>query len=481
VKLKKQRAEEVVMRKKRNTQVEFDFQPSNLQVTNEYYERYERISAILDDCREIVDAVHRDLKKLLKRKKKDGPGRPCDFSSDTLLRMVICQILEGESLRGTVIRIDDSNYLRRFVRIYNGAMMGFTTFCALRNAIRARTWRKINVVLTQAAVDAEWISGERCRIDTTAYETNIRWPTDSGLLWDIYRVISRLINTARKIDPEAASDRRLQAKLAKRLHCKIARRSAKKGTVSKEAKSLYFQLIPLTECLLEWVPIVCERLRAGLGKDAYVCDESFMIEFVIDQLEHFGRLGWRVAEQSRRRVIHGESVPNEEKLFSIFEPHTELLKRGKAGKAIEFGHMIFIQQVEGKFITDYNVFANKPVDHALVDGSLDSHRRIFGENPREFSADKGFYESMEKIAKLEAEIDVVSIAKKGNRTEEETERETSKEFKLGQRFRAGIEGSISFLKRALGMFRCRNKGWEHYVATVGATVFVHNLLILARQ
>ena len=266
------------MRKKRNTQIEFDFQPSNLQVTNQYYERYERISAILDDCPEIVDAVHRDLKKLLKRKKKDGPGRPCAFSSDTVLRMVICQIVEGEALRGTVIRIDDSNYLRRFVRIYNGEMMGFTTFCELKNAIRPKTWKKINDLLTQAAVEAERISGDRCRLDTTAYETNIRWPTDSGLLWDTYRVISRLINTARKIDPEAVSDRRLQAKLAKRVHCKIARRSAKKGTVSKEAKSLYFRLIPLTERLLEWVPIVCERLRAALGKGAYVGEGSLMIE-----------------------------------------------------------------------------------------------------------------------------------------------------------------------------------------------------------
>jgi IS5 family transposase len=474
------RREEVVMRKKRNTQNEFDFQPSNLKVTNQYYERYERISEILDGCPEIVDAVHGDLKKLLKRERKNGPGRQCDFSTDTVVRIVICEILEGESLRGTVIRIDDSNFLRRFVRIYNGKMMDFTTLCTLKNAIRPKTWKKINRLLTEAAVEEERISGERCRLDTTVYETNVRWPTDSGLLWDTYRVIARLINTAREIDPEAAADRRLQAKRAKRLHGKIVRRSAKKGTVSRAAKSLYSQLIPLVERLLEWVPTVCERLRAGLAMNAYGFEESFVIDFVIDQLEHFGALGWRVAEQSRRRVLYGESVPNDEKIFSIFEPHTELLKRGKAGKPIEFGHMISIQQVEGKFITDYKVFEKKPVDHALVDGSLESHRRIFGENPREFSADKGFYESMTKIEELEAEIDVVSIGKKGKRTEKETARETSKEFKLGQQFRAGVEGSISFLKRALGMFRCRSKGWEHYVATVGATVFVHNLLVLAR-
>ena len=104
-----------------------------------------------------------------------------------------------------------------------------------------------------------------------------------------------------------------------------------------------------------------------------------------------------------------------------------------------------------------------------------------GENPREFSADKGFYERMDRIEELEADIEVVSIAKQGPRTEEQLVRESSKDFKLGQRFRAGVEGTISFLKRVLGMFRCRNKGWGHYVATVGASVFAHNLLILARS
>jgi IS5 family transposase len=226
---------------------------------------------------------------------------------------------------------------------------------------------------------------------------------------------------------------------------------------------------------------VCERLRAGLLEDAYDFIDSAILEGLVEQIEYFRSLGLKITDQGRRRVIEGEQVPNEEKIFSIFEPHTELLKRGKAGKPIEFGHMISIQQVEGKFITDYRVFERKPIDYTLIDPALESHRKLFGSNPAELSADKGFYESMDKIEKLEEDIEIVSIGKKGSRTEEETKRETSKAFKLGQQFRAGVEGSISFLKRALGMWRCMNKGWEHYVATVGATVFTHNLLILARN
>lgn len=185
-------------------------------------------------------------------------------------------------------------------------------------------------------------------------------------------------------------------------------------------------------------------------------------------------------EQARRRVLDGESVPNDEKLFSIFEPHTELLKRGRAGKEVEFGHMISIQQVEGKFITDYEVFEKKPVEYELVDGAIESHRQLFGKAPDVFAADKGFWESPLATERLGWQVPLVAIGKKGKRTAEETAHERSLPFRLAQNFRAGVEGSISFLKVVLGLWRCMNKGFEHFVSTVGATVFAHNLLNLAR-
>ncbi len=465
------------MRMKKNNQIEFDFQPSSsaLGITQQYFERYERISRILDENPAIVDLVHRDLNELLKNLSRTGPGRKCEVTSDSVLRMLICQIVEGESLRGIAIRIDDSNYLRRFVRIYNGPMIDYSTLCTLKNAIRPRTWEKINEALTHAAVEGGLIEGEKLRLDTTAVETNIRWPTDSGLLWDTYRVLCRLVNTARKIDPDSASDRRLQPKLVKRLHTTIARRSGTKGVVSEAAKRLYAKLIRLVDDLLEWVPSVCERLRERFGW----IDSSDVEIALIAQIEHFRALGRKVVDQARRRIVDGEKVPNEEKIFSIFEPHTELLMRGKASKPIEFGHMVAIHQVQGKFITDYEVFTKRPVDYTLLDPALESHKKTFGRLPDELAADKGFYEDMAKIKELEQEIEIVSIAKKGSRTEEETAREKTEAFRLGQKFRAGVEGSISFLKRILGLWRCMNKGWQHFVSTVGATVFVHNLLVLA--
>ncbi len=147
---------------------------------------------------------------------------------------------------------------------------------------------------------------------------------------------------------------------------------------------------------------------------------------------------------------------------------------------IDPGHMIQIQQVESKFITDYDVFENKPVEYELLKPALEGHKKLFGDYPQVVSADKGYYQNMAAIKYLEQKIDVVAIAKKGKRTEEEQERESDPDFSFGQRFRAGVEGTISYLKRVFRLFRCLNNGWEHYTSTVGAAIFTHNLLILTR-
>ena len=111
---------------------------------------------------------------------------------------------------------------------------------------------------------------------------------------------------------------------------------------------------------------------------------------------------------------------------------------------------------------------------------MESHKKLFGHYPDELAGDKGYYENMAAIDRLQKKVPMVSIAKKGRRTPEETEREHDLLFRIAQRFRAGVEGTISFLKRMLRLARCFNKGWEHFVSTVGQTIFAHNLLVLAR-
>jgi len=468
------------LRPKLDLQPELDFPVSNLALTQEYYAKYQAISKILDDNPEILSLVHGEVKHTLEstsEKKKPSRYR---YTSDNVLRILVVQSLEGLSLRQTVVRIDDSPALRRFTRIDGKAMMDFTTLDKLKNAIRPKTWKRINQALAQYAVREEAITGEALRLDTTAVETNIHWPTDSSLLWDSYRVLAGLIEQARKLDASLVGSGRLHRRRAKRAALSIARKAAKRGKNAEALKPLYRGLLEHVEGLCEWALRVATGLTQRASAQRYGAWKCAEAEALVQEFQHFHGLAQQVIGQARRRVFEGKAVPNEEKLFSLFEPHTELLKRGKAGKDIEFGHMIQIQQVREKFITDYDVYEKKPVEHALLKLALASHRELFGSDPSQLAADKGYYQNMDAIYELEQTIDVVSIAKKGKRTVEETEREHDPLFRQGQAFRAGVEGTISFFKRVLRLARCFNRGWEHFVSTVGNTVFAHNLLVLAR-
>jgi IS5 family transposase len=460
-------------------QGQLDFRRSNLNLTKQYYGKYDRVARTLEENRDIVACMHEDLRKPLKYAGTKGKdGRPHVFTSDQVLRILICQAIEGASLREIVIRIDDSEFLRHFTRIGVGPMMDYSTLDKMKNSIRPETWKKVNRLLAEYAVEADRITGERMRLDTSAVETDIHYPTDSGLLWDVYRVLARLIGRAREIDPEAAGTRRLHRRAAKRLHLKISRAATKKGDAAPKLKPLYRALIEQVEGISAYAGEVSKALQVPRRRRD-ILDQA-MADVLAEEMEQVRGLGAQAIDQARRRVILGERVPNEEKLYSIFEPHTELLIRGKAGKEVEFGHMIQIQQVRQKFITDYEVFPKKPVEHQLLEPALKSHRDLFGAYPKELAADKGYYESVEVLRELRKRIGTVSIGKKGSRTEEETEIEEDPAFRHMQRFRAGVEGTISFLKRVFRLARCFNRGWEHFVSTVGAMVFSHNLLVLAR-
>jgi IS5 family transposase len=458
------------MRTKIITQPELDFDASILKITQDFYAKYDRISHLLDENPTILDLVHGDLESLAEVSEGEGRSR---YASDTVLRLCVCQVVEGLSLRETIVRVDTCGALRRFVRVDGGSMMDYSTFCRLRNAIPPETWQKINRTLAQYAVAQEAISAESLRLDTTAVETNIHWPTDSSLLVDVFEVVKRDLDKARELGVELLAGRRFHENRVRQLGLRIIRKGGRRGAAAKELKPLYKRLIRQIEEILSVAGSVAACLRSPIVSSG-VRDEELAA-----RLTEFQGLGTQVISQARRRVINEESVPNDEKLFSVFEPHTELLKRGKAGKPIEFGHMIQIQQVKEKFITDYGVYEKKPVEPELLGAALDSHRSLFGMNPTCLTADKGYFEQG-TVDTLEQQIKTVSIAKKGKRTAAQTEREHDPVFRHAQRFRAGVEGTISYLKRVLGLSRCFTKGWTHYQSTIGASVFTHNLLILAR-
>lgn len=455
--------------------------PAAQKETQKYYDRYDALSSILDENLDLLDRIHKDIQKSVKSLRSSPNARGFRYTTDEIFRMILVQILEGWSIRETCVRIEDSNTLRAFTRIGMGTMMHYSSLCILRNAIKPETWKVVNGLLAQYAVRKGVISGTDLRLDTTAVETNIHYPTDSRQLSDCSRVLSRNIKRAREIDPDAVGTERLQHRRTKRTADQIGRATQRKNPPSVEKlRPLYEKLVFRVERTLSWANAVAGELRKGIALNRYDVLEHVAVEAIVAEIEHYGALTERVLDQTRRRVFQGEAVPSEEKVLSIFEPHTELLIRGKAGKRIEYGHMIQIQQVRENFITDYGVFEKRPLEPDLLEESLRSHENLFGRLPQVLAADKGYYPGKDGLRALESRIEVVSIAKKGQRTEEEVEREHDALFRIAQRFRAGIEGSISYLKRVYRLLRCFNKGWSHYAATIGATIFAHNLVVLAR-
>ena len=465
------------MRTKLNPQDPLDFSPSSLKVTREYHEKYRAVDEILTATPQILTVFHREVSRVLT---KEGRKRRAEFTSDHLLRAILVMEIEGLPYRETVVRIDDSQFLRRFVRVFDHPVMDYSLLCRAYKAVSPEAWKQINRLLGRYAIERERITGASLRVDTTACETQIHYPTDSSLLWDGYRVLSRTIARIREYDSDAVGSGRRQDRRVKRLMLRITRAANHTEGNRKKLQRPYRALLAHVSRILDWSRQVRGTVQPRLETQAYDLQVGWILTGLLNELDRYDALIEKVIRQASRRVLDGEKVPNAEKLFSIFEPHTELLIRGKVAKPIEFGHMVLLQQVEEKFITGYEVFERRPSDESLVEGILQSHQQTFGQLPESFTADKGFYQSMSKLRELEKDIANVSIAKKGSRTDAERDREHHPVFRALQRFRAGIEGTISALKRAFKMGRCLYRSFRTYCSSVGAHVFAHNLLVLTR-
>lgn len=453
------------MRQKSYATQYFDFSgESSVKVVEDYRNKYQALSDILDANPAILDLAHSDWRNLLST---SDDGRGSRYTSEQLLRALIVMFVENEDYRGTVVRIDTSEFLHYFIRLGVQPAMDFTFLNRAFGVLSAETLEAMNNALSRYALQQEKISGEKQRMDTTAYEVNIHYPTDSSLLWDSFRTLARLIGNVRKDLPELELDCRFHLKKTKKLYTYISRNvSSKSKKTKRHVKKDYRKLI--------------EAVRRVHGLGSNVLQRAFQQGYDVPSLSHYLPLVARIINQADRRVLQGESVPHDEKLYSLFEEHTELIKRGKAGKPIEFGHKVLFCQTGEKFIHHYQVQKKAVADKDVLKPAIKAHKKLFGAYPDILATDKGFYESMKQITDLEKKIKTVSIAKKGRRTDQEYARETTEEFKDGQRFRAGSEGSISVLKRAFKLGRCLFKGFKHYAASVGLAVLCHNLTLLTR-
>ena len=289
-------------------------------------------------------------------------------------------------------------------------------------------------------------------------------------------MLVRLIGRLREIVPQDVPRFPNRKRAARRRMQKLQRMTAAQR--KNQQLPAYKELLSITQEVLTNAGRAAEATRQSRGKTAV---ETLTLACLHTEVTEYCQLGLRVVDQARRRVIEQEQVPTSEKLYSIFEPHTDLIKRGKVNKPIEFGHKVFLAESARGLITQYRVLKGNPSDEDHVKPALDNHQDAFGFPPEVFAGDRGFDNQDNQKKCVQAGVACPSIPQRGGQKSQERQAlEKTPDFKKAQRFRAGIEGRISVLFRGRGMKRCLAQGPERFESFIGAAVLANNLMKTAQ-
>lgn len=430
------------------------------------------ISLFLDAQPELVNLVHQDLVRGLKKPHTGRSG----LNAERTLRSFILKRVKNWDYRELSERTADGLALRVFTAFFCDHVPEHDAFYRAFNRLTPSTIQVLNAAVVQAAVDLGLEDGKKLRVDTTVVETDIHFPTDSSLLYDSVRVITRLMARLNRRLPGGCCFTN-RTRCARRRMLEIERMTARQRK-EKAALPKYRELIRTTKEVVRNARAVVEKARRTTGVDDM---DAATIEALREEIEHHCHLAERVIEQTHRRVFLGETVPAGEKLYSIFEPHTDLIKRGKLRKPIEFGHKVFLAESGIGLITEWQVLDGNPPDHQHVTPTLQHHKKTLGRAPKVFATDRGFDSEANVKACKKARVALVCIPQRGGkRTPKREAFEKSAAFKTGQRFRAGVEGRISVLFRGRGMKRCLLEGRERFEVFVGMCMLANNLMIIAQ-
>ena len=401
---------------------------------------------------------------------------------EVILRMLVVKRLYDWSYEQTERFVSDSIVLRQFCRLYLESVPDDTTLIRWANQVGSQTVASLNDRVVELARSLKVTRGRKLRVDSMVVESNIHHPTDSALLADGVRVISRLLRGAKKVLPtEVASQlgkkeafrtrNRSVRRVAQRLH-RIARRKGEKAR--EELKEAYQKLIAITQASCAQAVRVVGALRG------YADEESSGARRLLEGLEHFVPLVEQGIAQATRRVLHDEQVPAQQKILSLFEEHTQIITRQKMGKPREFGRKVLIDEVDGGIISRYEILEEVGREHPHLPASLEAHQEHFRRAPQLLAADRGLYSAENERLAHQAGVKRVVLPKSGRLSHEREQHEKQRWFKRGFRFRAGIEGRISVLGRAFGLDVCLDHGEEGMGRWVGWGILTHNLRQISR-
>lgn len=426
------------------------------------------IDQVLDDD-ELFTMIRNDLAQ--RRPKTQTAGRH-STPVEVLLRMLAVRHLFAWSYEVTEQEVSDSLVLRQFCRVYFRSVPDHTTLCKWSRLIQPETLEAFNGRVMELAVASKLTRGRKLRMDGMVVETNIHHPTDSSLLADGVRVLGRTLTQVRQLLGDKLDLPQRLFRNRTRSAKKAARQIAKGSRQGKAAiQAQYRHLLEVAQATVNQVRQVVNAIqtdarRAG-GRLIDIC-QTFL-----PRLE-------QVIDQARRRVLHNQSVPAAEKLVSLFEPHTDIIRRGKVNKPTEYGHKVWLGEVEGGFIAHYHILAGNPADEAQWEPTLAQHMGLFGHPPWQASADRGVHSADNEQLAHKLGVQRIVLPKPGKKSETRRQHERQPWFWRGRRFHAGVEGRISVISRKHGLDRCRDRGEKGFHRWVGWGVIANNLTMMAK-
>lgn len=429
----------------------------------------------------VADAILEDEALLDQMYEAQGRRHPQSRSrgreqtpAEVALRMLLLKHVRNWSYEVLEREVKANLVYRSFCRIGMEKVPDAKTLAKIGRALGPDVIADMQQRLVKLAQEQGVVRGRKMRTDTTVVETNIHYPTDSSLLGDGARVLTRGM---KKIESQLGG---LKKKVRNRMRSvnkrvlAIALAQRHKGSEGEQKRQReYRELLRLTRQILNDTQRVGKQVeRMSPGRRHHVAKEQAQLQTMAERLR-------RVVRQAKARIFEGiTQFPG--KLLSLFEEYTEIIRKGKAGRPNEFGKLVQIQEGENQIVTHYDVFAERPSDRHLLAGAVESHQKVLGRVPELVAADAGYYSQAQEEAVQALGVQYVSVPNRNTRSEERQKLQKRRWFKQGQRWRTGSEGRISTLKRRHGLDRCRYRGWDGFQRWVGLGVLADNLVQIGR-
>ena len=438
-----------------------------------------QLDTLLDDDT-LFQLVKQDLSRRFPRTASFGrPSTPVEV----ILRLLVVKHLYHWSYAQAEQWVADSLVLRQFcrVRVYAGRVPDATTLLRWANLIQPATLQQLLDHVVDLARQNQVTRGRKLRLDSTVVATTIHYPVDSTLLADGARVLTRTIQRAKTVLPQTAAGSRTcfrnRMRTVRHVTKQLLDAARRRGEqAAREVQAAYGQLLQVTQQVVAQAQQVAQQLQAQVAEQ-----RDRTTQQLLDTLQTFVPRVEQVIRQTTRRVIHGETVPAAEKLVSVFDPHTAIIRKGKAGRPTEFGRVIWLAEAEGNIITQMRVLAGNPDDAAELVPSVEHHMKQFRGPPRLVAGDGKLATATNDRLAPHRGVRQVVLPRPGKKTAARIAYERQHGFRRGRNWRAGIEGRISGLKRGQGLDRCGYHGEAGMDRWVGWGVIAHDLRVIAQH